>query len=237
MGEKIAGHFERVIQVILKVFAYIIPLFIIGFVLKMIHDGTMRVMLSNYALVGGIVAGAVFSYIAFLYFFAAAWDRKLCVNSIRNMLPAAIAGFGSMSSATAMPLTILGTDKNSNQSDVARATIPATVSIHLIGDCFAIPIFAFAIMKSFGVAEPSFISYLIFALYFVVAKFSVAAIPGGGIMVMLPVLETYLGFTGEMLSLITALYILFDPLITSANVLGNGGFAMGIGRIAGKHTR
>ncbi len=28
-----------------------------------------------------------------------------------------------------------------------------------------------------------------------------------------------------MLSLITALYILFDPFITSANVLGNGAFA------------
>jgi Na+/H+-dicarboxylate symporter len=28
-----------------------------------------------------------------------------------------------------------------------------------------------------------------------------------------------------MMSLITALYILFDPIITSANVLGNGAFA------------
>jgi Na+/H+-dicarboxylate symporter len=106
------------------------------------------------------------------------------------------------------------------------------VNIHLIGDCFAIPIFAFAIMKSFGIAEPAFASYLIFAGYFVMAKFSVAAVPGGGILVMLPILETYLGFNGEMLSLITALYILFDPLITSANVLGNGGFAMGIGNLA-----
>jgi Na+/H+-dicarboxylate symporter len=42
---------------------------------------------------------------------------------------------------------------------------------------------------------------------------------------MLPILEHYLGFTGEMMSLITALYILFDPVITSANVLGNGAFA------------
>lgn len=42
---------------------------------------------------------------------------------------------------------------------------------------------------------------------------------------MIPILEKYLGFTPEMLSLITALYILFDPIITSANVLGNGAFA------------
>ncbi len=43
---------------------------------------------------------------------------------------------------------------------------------------------------------------------------------------MLPILETHLNFTGPMMSLITALYILFDPVITCINVLGNGGFAM-----------
>jgi Na+/H+-dicarboxylate symporter len=60
----------------------------------------------------------------------------------------------------------------------------------------------------------------------------VAAIPGGGIVVMLPILESCLGFNSEMLSLITALYILFDPVITSANVLGNGMFAKLIDTLA-----
>jgi Na+/H+-dicarboxylate symporter len=78
-------------------------------------------------------------------------------------------------------------------------------------------------------AEPSFFVYGVFALYFVLAKFSVAAIPGGGILVMLPILEKYLGFNAEMMSLITALYILFDPVITCANVMGNGAFSMILG--------
>jgi Na+/H+-dicarboxylate symporter len=147
------------------------------------------------------------------------------------MLPAAIAGFGSMSSAAAMPLTILGTEKNSQNPDFARSIIPATVNVHLIGDCFAIPIFAFAVLKGFGVENPAFSTYLIFAAFFVLAKFSVAAVPGGGILVMLPILESYLGFNAEMLSLITALYILFDPVITCANVMGNGGFAMLLGKL------
>jgi Na+/H+-dicarboxylate symporter len=87
-------------------------------------------------------------------------------------------------------------------------------------------------MKSFGIHEPTFISYLTFACYFVLAKFSVAAIPGGGIIVMLPILENHLGFTAEMSSLITALYILFDPIITTANISGNGSFAMLINKIS-----
>jgi Na+/H+-dicarboxylate symporter len=141
------------------------------------------------------------------------------------MLPAAISGFSTMSSAASMPLTIIGAENNAKNKDLVRSVIPATVNIHLIGDCFAIPILAYAVLKSFGMAEPSLLNYLTFSLYFVIAKFSVAAIPGGGILVMLPILEAYLGFSAEMMSLITALYVLFDPVITCANVLGNGAFA------------
>ncbi len=98
------------------------------------------------------------------------------------------------------------------------------MNIHLIGDCLAIPIFAYAVMKSYGIAEPSLYGYLVFLIYFIAAKFSVAAVPGGGILVMLPILESFFGFNSDMLSLITALYILFDPVITCGNVLGNGAF-------------
>jgi hypothetical protein len=49
-----------------------------------------------------------------------------------------------------------------------------------VGDCFAIPIFAFAVLKNFGHFEPAFMDYFIFAVYFMLAKFSVAAVPGGG---------------------------------------------------------
>ena len=114
--------------------------------------------------------------------------------------------------------------------------MPATANIHLIGDCVAIPCFAFAILKNFDIAQPDIIAYFTFTVYFVIAKFSVAAIPGGDIIVMLPILEQYLGFNSDMLSLITALYILFDPIITSANALGNGTFARIIDIITPKTT-
>ena len=231
LAGKIALQLEKYITLFFKWFLYIIPLFILGFVVKMMHDGVMGTILRDYSVIFGIIAGAAFTYIALLYFIASHFQPKTFIRSVKNMLPAALAGFGSMSSAAAMPLTILGTEKNSKHPDIARSIIPATVNIHLIGDCFAIPIFAFAVMKSFGFIEPSIFSYLVFAAYFVLAKFSVAAVPGGGILVMLPILETYLGFNSEMLSLITALYILFDPVITSLNVLGNGAFAMGIGNL------
>ena len=65
-----------------------------------------------------------------------------------------------------------------------------------------------------------------FACYFVLAKFAVAAVPGGGIIVMAPILAKQLGFTAEMVSLITALYIMLDCVTTAINVMGNGAFAV-----------
>ncbi len=230
---KLSTHIERIIGAFFKKFLYVIPFFILGFVVKMYHDQVMGQMIRNYGLIFALIAGAVFTYVALIYFVA---NRNSFLQSLKNMMPAAISGFGSMSSAATMPLTLIGTEKNARNPDLARSVIPATVNIHLIGDCFAIPIFAFAVMKSFGMAEPAFLTYLIFASYFVLAKFSVAAVPGGGILVMLPILETYLGFDPAMLSLMTALYILFDPVITCANVLGNGGFALVMDRLLKKRV-
>lgn len=236
-GEKISFYLDKMVSFVLKGILYVIPPFIVGFVVKMIHDGVLGRIFQSYLMIFALVAGAVFLYVGFLYLVANRFQYRASKKSISDLLPAAIAGFGSMSSVAAMPLTLMGVEKNAKNPDISRSIIPVTVNIHLVGDCFAIPIFAFAILKSFGVEEPSCFSYLVFACYFVLAKFSVAAVPGGGILVMLPILETYLGFNGEMLSLITTLYILFDPLITSANVLGNGAFALGIGnRVKGAVT-
>ena len=227
----ISAWIDTIINRILKGVLYVIPLFISGFFVKMYHDDVMSYIIQNYGVIFALTACSLFAYIGLIYLLANCGRELSFVQSLKNMVPAAIAGFGSMSSAAAMPLTLLGTEKNSQNPTLARSIIPATVNVHLIGDCFAIPIFAFAVMKSFGIEEPAFMDYVVFACYFVLAKFSVAAVPGGGILVMLPILEQYLGFDPTMLSLITALYILFDPVITCANVLGNGGFAISLSRL------
>lgn len=230
-ASRISHYLEEIIARILASLTFLIPLFVIGFVIKLQYDGVMTRIVEDYAFIFGIIAAAQFSYIAFLYLILNRFNIRTFLGCIQNMLPATIAGFSTMSSAAAMPLTIMGAEQNSKNPDLVRSVIPATVNVHLMGDCFAIPIFAFAILKNYGIAEPTFFTYLIFSFYFVLAKFSVAAVPGGGILVMLPILESHLGFNGDMMSLITALYILFDPVITSANVLGNGSFSLAIGKL------
>lgn len=230
-AEKVALKLEKIGNVILKGFLYVIPVFLIGSMIKMIHEGSFGVMLKNYSAMFALMLATLLAYMFLIYFVANSFRIRGVISSFKNMAPAVIAGFGSMSSAAAMPFTILGTEKNAKNPEVAKAVIPISVNNHLIGDGLAIPIFAFAVMKSFGVSDVSFMSYLVFAFFFVLAKFSAAGVPGGGMIVLLPVLETHMGFNAEMLSLITTIYILFDPIITSANILGNGGFAMILGRL------
>jgi Na+/H+-dicarboxylate symporter len=222
---RFAKFLEMLIHYILKIITILIPLFVIGFVVKLQFEGIVTQIISNYTVIFVIIAAVQFSYTIFMFFALNKFVTSRAIYSIKNMLPAALSGFSTMSSAASMPLTIIGTEKNAKNKDLIHTVVPATVNIHLIGDCIAIPCFAFAILKSFDIIPPDIGSYFMFTVYFVIAKFSVAAIPGGGIIVMLPILEQYLGFNSDMLSLITALYILFDPIITSANILGNGAFA------------
>jgi Na+/H+-dicarboxylate symporter len=224
-AQKIATKIDEYVHLVLQGIVYVIPFFVAGFVINLEYDGIVNIILKDYSIVFAIIALAQFSYILFVYFLLNNANGKEFIASIKNMFPAAVSGFSTMSSAASMPLTIIGTEKNLKNKDLDYSVIPTTVNIHLVGDCFAIPILAYAILKSFGMAEPTLLSYTIFALYFIIAKFSVAAVPGGGILVMLPILHTYLNFNAEMMSLITALYVLFDPVITCANVLGNGAFA------------
>jgi len=232
-ARRLAVVLDTFVGLLMKAIACIIPIFVAGFVVKLQADGLMQMIVHDYTRIFLVIAATQFCYIFFLYFILNNAKLSQTLQALKNMVPAALSGFSTMSSAASMPLTIMGVENNTQNKELARSVVPATVNVHLMGDCIAIPIFAYAIMKNFGVAEPSLLTYAIFTLYFMLAKFSVAAVPGGGIIVMLPILEAYLGFDSNMLSLITALYVLFDPVITCANVLGNGAFAKLIDKLSG----
>lgn len=220
-----ASYLDFFVQKLLKLITYLIPFFVAGFCVKLKADGAIHTIIKDYTIIFAIIAIAQVLYVITLYWISNRFQPINTVKHLLDMLPAAISGFSTMSSAASMPLTIIGTERHLKNKNLAGTIIPATVNIHLIGDCIAIPCFAYAVLKNYGVPVPDFTTYVVFSIYFVIAKFSVAAIPGGGILVMLPILEKYLHFTPDMISLITALYLLFDPIITSMNVLGNGAFA------------
>ena len=113
-----------------------------------------------------------------------------------------------------------------NNSEQAEIIIPTIINVHTIGSAIGLTILALATMISFNMPLPSYQTFVIFAFFTALAKYAVAAVPGGVIIVMAPILEAYLGFNNEMIGLITAVYLILDPFGTAANVTGNGAFPL-----------
>lgn len=217
-----------------KIFLPILPLFAFGFILKMQHDGILTQVMGSYVSLIILTLVTYTVYLGLLFALAAHFNFRQWLGYLKNILPVALTGFSTMSSLATMPMTIKAAEKNTGSIDVARAIIPATVNVHMIGVSIGIPLMALSILASFGYELPHFTNYCIFALYFILAQFAVGGIPGGAILVMLPILETKLGFTSEMSATITALYILFDPIVTATNVLGNSALVIMVSKLLKK---
>ena len=233
-SEKITKCLDFVSKIFFKCLLPVMPLFIIGTALKLQHDGIIASIVSKYLSILIIFVVVAYGMVLCQLTLLAKFSLAKLTKYIQNIMPAIVTAFGSMSSAVAMPLSIKAAEQNVENPRNADIIIPATVNIHLVGDCFFIPMVALAVMVSFGMEMPGLNVYVMFALHFILAKFAVAAIPGGGVLVMLPIMQTYLGLNTDMLALVTAIYILFDPIITTCNVAGNGSLAIIFDKIAEK---
>lgn len=226
-GQRIATVFSKITAFILnKMVLPALPVMILGIIIKMQYDDILEEMVYNYAYIFAAVAVVQIVYVVGMYFLIAKCRVGEWLRYLKNMFPALITAFSTLSSAVTMPLTLIGTRKNVHDPDVVNFVIPSTVSFHLIGDCIAMPIFFMAIMMSFGFEQPTLSQYFIFSMYYSVARFSAAAIPGGGALILMPLLESQFHFTSDMLKLIPTLNLMYDPMITAMNVLANGGFAI-----------
>jgi Na+/H+-dicarboxylate symporter len=226
MDEKIVYFFDVFVKYFFKILIPTMPLFIIGTALKLQHDEMLSAICSKYWAIMLVFVVSAYGYVLLQFLLLSGFRFGQFAFYLKNITPAIITGFGSMSSAAALPLSLKAAEENLANKSNAAIIIPSTVNVHLVGDCFFIPMLALGILVSLGLPMPSCAQYSLFAVHFVLAKFAVAAVPGGGILVMLPILQTYLNFNGEMLGLITALYVLFDPIITACNIAGNGAMAI-----------
>ena len=211
--------------VLKKVICPILPIFVLGFIIKMQYEGTLSLMIKEYSLILLLVLVIAYGYMATVMVLLCG-NIKFALTKIKNLLPSVLIGLFSMSSAAAIPTTIVASEKNLEDKKIARFVVPAAANMHLLGDCFAIPILACALMISFGHHYPTLIDYLIFSLRGVLAKFAAAGIPGGSAIIFAPILMDTFGFSSDMVTAFTTIYLIFDPVATSTNVFGHGMFAM-----------
>ncbi|MGN7661076.1 MAG: cation:dicarboxylate symporter family transporter [Anaplasma sp.] len=214
-----------------KIFTPLMPIFIVGLVFKMQSDNLSDVLRSNTEVMFYMLI-AISGYLLLFYGVGASFVPRKIFLKIRNVFPAALLGFTTMSSLVAMPLVIQSTKKGLKNPDIVDVVVPAVINIHMLGDCFFIIVTSLVISGMFGtLAHVAALDSIFFMLSFLASMFAMVGVPGGGVIVMLPIIERYLHFSPTMSSLITTLYVLFDPMITSVNLLGNGAFALLFARI------
>lgn len=230
--ENIAAHLNNAANFFLrKIFTPLLPLFILGFVFKLEQEQLLGKALKTYGPVFFIVVGTQISYLLLLYLGAANFSLKTFFTYIKNVIPATITGFSTVSSAASMPVLILCSEKNLSHPEAAEIVIPATINTHTLGSALGFTILTLTTTLAFGHTLPSLIEFAKFGFYYALAKFAVAAVPGGVVLVAAPLLAEHLNFSSEMIGLITAIYMLFDPFGTAANVTGNGFFAIAFSKI------
>lgn len=217
---------ETTVQLLRKTLTPIIPLFILGFMLKLQKENVMEQMILVYSKIFIVILISMITYIFTMYLVLAKGNVITAFKYMRAFFPAAITAFSTMSSMAAYPITLECAQKISNTPKLTQGILTSTVNIHLMGVGIAIPIMAMSVLIYLGHPFPSLLVYSIFALHLIMAKFSVAAIPGGSMVIAIPILQEYLGFTSDMSALMLSLYVLIDPFSTTTNVLGNGAFSL-----------
>jgi len=224
------------ISILQKCFIPFLPIYVFGFVLKLIYDCSFKILMGSFSLVflQGLVL--IVGYLFILYLLAAKGSLRDARTYFMNMLPSAITGFSTMSSMAALPLMMEACAKNTKDQEFSEFIVPATTNNHMVADGLIITLTALALLTMTCQPLPDIQTLLIYCLYYCFIKFSSVGVPGGGVLVVLPVLQTYLGLSPELVGLLTTLYILQDSILTASNILGNGAFSILMHRLFRKKT-
>ncbi len=207
--------------ILTRIFSRLIPLFILGFVARMHQTEILRHIFAHYSVLLIWMLFFLSAYI-FLLFLIGSGSWRGALQSLKNLSPAGAIAFTSGCSLSTMPWTIEGAAKNLQNPDFAKAIIPATTNIQQIGDCIINTFLCFLIYNHFYGHSPDVQTLVSFSVMFVLARFATAAVIGGAIFIMLPIYETYLSFSPEMIAIILAFNVILDPIVTSSNVMANG---------------
>lgn len=225
---------NKVQDALTYIFIPLVPLYVIGFLFKVHHEESLVEMFSGYGPMIGIVVVAQMCAILVLYYAANLGNMRDVKTSLKNVAPSGLVALSTMSSVATMPLTLEAAEKNTKNMSLAQMMIPSTANIHHVGDSIGVPVLMATVLAISGFEPMTYGTFLVFSMYYMVAKYGVASVPGGEVIVLLPILESHFGFTGAMSGLLTTLYILIDPFITVTNVLSNGAFAIIMDKICGR---
>lgn len=227
-------HVERLLTILKRMVEYVLmsffipflPLYVLGFLLEVQYKGVFLRLFEQYGSAVIVIVSLQLCYLSWLYFVAAGFSFSRAKEAIANALPSYLTAFSTMSSTATIPVSVVCAEKNTGNRPLADVAMPIMANVHLLGDGISTPMLALVTMSIFMCGMPEFMQYALFVFYFCTSMFAASGVPGGGILVMIPILKSQLGFTPEMQSIIITIYMLMDSFGTASNVMGDGALVM-----------
>ncbi|PPA70559.1 dicarboxylate/amino acid:cation symporter [Jeotgalibacillus proteolyticus] len=218
----ILEEFRTIIQKLIeKIIIPLLPLHILGIFANMTQGGQVSSILSVFLKVFIMIIALHLLYLMFQYTVAGALNKRSPFTMIKTMIPAYFTALGTQSSASTIPVTLDRTKKSGVRGRIADFCVPLLATVHLSGSTITLVSCAMAVMliqgQSAGISD-----ILPFILMLGITMIAAPGVPGGAVMASLGLLESMLGFTGAMTSLMLALYLAQDSFGTACNVTGDG---------------
>ncbi len=233
--EQSVRRLKEAIEYFLNVyFIPLLPLYVFGFLLEIHYRGIFGSLFAHYGKAFMVIFAVQVVFLVLYYLIAASGSISKMVRYIKNALPSYLTAFSTMSSTTTIPVAVECAENNMGNKPLAEISMPIMANIHLVGDSISTPLLALVTVSLFLGHFPDPVSYIKFVFFFCTAMLAVSGIPGGGIIVMIPILISQLGFNEQMVSIITALYLLLDPFGTAANVMGDGALVILVNKLLKK---
>lgn len=222
---------DFIIGIINRIFIPILPLYIFGFILEIHHQGIFFTLMQTYGKTFGLIFIMQMMVIFIMYVIAANFNLKKTIDYINIALPSYLTAFGTMSSVATIPITVQSAQTNTNNKALSAMAIPILANIHLLGNAITTPLLSLATYFVFKSVMPTITIYSTFVCYFCINMLAASGVPGGGIIIMIPILKSILNFDDTMITIMTTIYLLQESLITAANVMGDGALIIIINNI------
>ncbi|MGM9929554.1 MAG: dicarboxylate/amino acid:cation symporter [Bacillus sp. (in: firmicutes)] len=220
--QNVMNDFRDIVEkVINAIIIPLLPFHIFGLFANMTHGGQIAAIMSVFAKVFVMIILLHIVMLFMQYTVAGAVSKQNPLMMLKRMLPAYFTAIGTQSSASTIPVTLAQTKELGVQKRVANFSVPLLATIHLSGSTITLVSCAMAVMLLQG-QTASFMSIMPFILMLGVTMIAAPGVPGGAVMAALGLLESMLGFTDNMLSLMIALYLAQDSFGTACNVTGDG---------------
>jgi Na+/H+-dicarboxylate symporter len=207
-------------------FIPLLPIFVCGFLVKLFSEGRMAGFLGHNLCICLMMCSFLLAYLGLWLLVAANFKFPRSVEILKNIVPAIVTAFSTMSSAAALPMSLMAAEKNTGDRILSQAVMPLTMNFHMVGDTIIIPIMAMMVMVSLNHPLPTPSDFIMFGMFFVLNKFAGGGVPSGTIMVTIPVLKEYFNFDDSMIAFIIAFYGVVDPVATAGNVSANNFFVI-----------